>query len=112
IPALKNLGIKSAFDDASDFSRMTEKDGKRLYVSKVTQDVVFKTDEEGSEAAAVTTAVVDMRSAFIPDPAIDFRVDRSFVFALQDVKTGAVLFVGAVNKPNNDLRPAQSAPKP
>jgi serpin B len=112
IPALKKLGIKSAFDGASDFSRMTKKGGKNLYVSKVTQDVVFKTNEEGSEAAAVTTAVVTMRlMSPRPEPAIDFRADRSFVFALQDVKTGAVLFVGAVNKPNNDLHPVKSASK-
>ena len=105
IPALQNLGIKAAFSDASDFSRMTEKEGQKLYVSKVTQDVVFKTDEEGSEAAAVTTALVTMRSMPRPEPMIDFKVDRSFVFALQDITTGAVLFVGAVNKPNTEMQP-------
>ena len=33
---------------------------------------------------------------------IDIKYDRSFVFALQDTRTGAVLFLGAVNKPNSD----------
>ncbi|TAL30245.1 MAG: serpin family protein [Alphaproteobacteria bacterium] len=112
IPSLQGLGVRQAFQEgAADFSRMFKKDGEKMYISKVSHDVVFKTDEEGSEAAAVT--VVGMtRSASIhrPDPRIDLKLDRSFVFALQDVKTGAVLFMGAVNKPNEEKK-ADAKPK-
>jgi serine protease inhibitor len=55
-----------------------------------------------------------MRSTSMPPrlPHIDLKLDRSFVFALQDIATGAVLFVGAVNKPNDDMKAAAKPKKP
>jgi serine protease inhibitor len=113
IPPLKEMGIRDAFKEGvADFSPMTEQGFKDLFIGKVTHDVVFKTDEEGSEAAAVTTVGM-MRSMSVPRPEMpfDIKFDRSFVFALQDVKTGTVIFAGAVNKPNNDMKPGKKAPK-
>jgi serine protease inhibitor len=116
IPALQDMGIRQAFTQgAADFSNMIEKDGKSLFISKVSHDTVFKTDEVGSEAAAVTTAVMTLECVHAPPAQIDIKLDRSFVFALQDVKTNAVIFIGAVNKPNEDMKPAsakKSSPKP
>ena len=107
IPALESMGIRQAFQEgAADFTRMIEKDGKHLFISKVSHDVVFKTDEKGSEAAAVTTAVATLECAKAPPALVNVKLDRSFVFALQDVRTNAVLFIGAVNKPNNDMKDA------
>lgn len=105
IPALKDLGLDLTFDiDSADFSRMS---AEQLAVSKVTQNVVFKTDEDGSTAAAVTTVGMMRATAVMrEDPPIHVKFDRSFVFALQDVETGTVLFVGAVNKPNEAMKPA------
>ncbi len=113
IPAMKDMGVKEAFNEqGADFSKMAEKIGKELYIGKISHDTVFKTDEEGSEAAAVTVVgMVRATSIQMPPPRVDLKLDRSFAFALQDIKTGAVLFVGAVNKPNNDLKPAQNAAK-
>lgn len=120
IPALKEMGIRDAFNGgAADFTPMTD-NGAPLVVSGVSHDVVFKTDEKGSEAAAVTTVTMT-RSASIEPPVreIDVKFDRSFVFALQDIKTGAVIFAGAVNKPNDDMKkvfrmcpPSNSVPEP
>jgi serine protease inhibitor len=110
IPPMQDMGIRQAFEaGAADFTRMIEKDGKHLYVSQVSHDVVFKTDEKGSEAAAVTTAVMTLECAHAPPQHVDIKLDRSFVFALQDVQTNAVLFIGAVSKPNEDMKPV--APK-
>ncbi|HYD18307.1 MAG TPA: serpin family protein [Patescibacteria group bacterium] len=111
IPALKELGIKDAFNEqTADFGKMTQSGD--LYIGKVQHDTVFKTNEEGSEAAAVTTVgMVFATSVRMPPPQIDVKFDRSFAFALQDVKTGAVIFVGAVNKPNDDMKPAVKAAK-
>ncbi len=105
VKPLQDMGVRKAFGRGAEFGPMT--DGKAdLFVSEVTQDTVFKTNEEGSEAAAVTMARMSLECAR-PDPAqIDLKFDRSFVLALQDVKTGAVLFVGAVNKPNKEMKPA------
>lgn len=104
IPALKDMGIKDAFGGGADFSGMAEAKGGRLYVSKVSHDVVFKTDEEGSEAAAVTTTTIGITSVIVDEPRrIEIKFDRSFVFALQDAATGTVLFMGAVNRPNGEM---------
>lgn len=109
VPVLKELGVKDAFSaGAADFSPMNEKGAKGLFISGVSHDVVFKTDEEGSEAAAVTTVVMRTLSMRPPVKTIDIKLDRSFVFALQDIKTGTALFVGAVNKPNNDMKPLKT----
>lgn len=111
IPALTDMGITTVFNkDSADFTKMADVVDGRLFVSKVSHDVVFKTDEEGSEAAAVTAVMMTL-GAGRPPVEIDVRFDRSFVVALQDIKTGAVLFIGAVNKPNNDMKPAAKTPK-
>jgi serpin B len=113
IPAMKDMGVNDAFNEkGANFGKMAEKIGKELYIGKISHDTVFKTDEQGSEAAAVTVVgMVRATSIQMPPPHIDLKLDRSFAFALQDIKTGAVLFVGAVNKPNNDLKPAKNTPK-
>ena len=113
IPAMKDMGVKDAFNQrGANFSKMAESIGKELYIGKISHDTVFKTDEEGSEAAAVTTVRMTLESVR-PDPVnIDMKLDRSFIFALQDVRTNAVIFMGVVNKPNEDMKPvAKTAPK-
>jgi serpin B len=99
VPVLKALGITTAFTGSADFSKMVTEGSSPLFISAVTHDVVFKTDEEGSEAAAVTTTMM-AGSAMPREPKrINIAFDRSFVFALQDTLTGAVFFLGAVNDP-------------
>ncbi|MDP2206959.1 MAG: serpin family protein [Alphaproteobacteria bacterium] len=107
IPAMKDMGVKEAFNKrGADFTKMAQQDGNKLFIGKISHDTVFKTDEEGSEAAAVTVVgMVRATSIQMPPPRMDIKLDRSFVFALQDVETGAVLFIGAVNKPNGDMQP-------
>jgi len=111
IPAMQDMGVKEAFNKrGADFTKMAERDGEKLFIGKISHDTVFKTDEQGSEAAAVTVVgMVRATSIRMPAPRMDIKLDRSFVFALQDVDSGAVLFVGAVNKPNADMTP-QTAP--
>jgi len=113
IPAMKDLGVKEAFNKrGADFTKMAQQDGEKLFIGKISHDTVFKTDEEGSEAAAVTVVgMVRATSIQMPPPRMDIKLDRSFVFALQDVETGAVLFIGAVNKPNADMQPQAAQEK-
>ncbi|MCC7035897.1 MAG: hypothetical protein IT560_01170, partial [Alphaproteobacteria bacterium] len=106
VPALQDMGIKQAFTNNADFRHMVDAKSQPLFISSVSHDIVFKTDEEGSEAAAITTMTM-AGSAMAPAPpkTINIKFDRSFVFALQDVQTGTVLFIGAVNKPNEKMTP-------
>ena len=54
-------------------------------------------DEEGTEAAAATAAMV---FAMGRPPSVNVSVDRPFLFLIQDLETGAVLFVGRVLDPS------------
>jgi len=55
-------------------------------------------DEEGTEAAAATGVTVGVTSARIGRP-VSFVVNRPFIYALRDAKTGLVLFLGIVRSP-------------
>jgi len=70
----------------------------RTWISAATQGVYVKVDEEGTEAAAVTSveSVSDSASTGVP---VRFVVDRPFLAAVVDGATGALLFVGQVYDP-------------
>lgn len=108
IPALVDMGIRDAFRaERADFSGMTREQSKDVFIGKVSHDVVFKTDEEGSEGAAVTVVGMVRSTSFEPpESPVDIRFDRSFVFVVSDIATGTPVFIGAVNKPNDKLKPS------
>jgi len=56
-------------------------------------------NEEGTEAAAVTSVQVGITSVQQPRPPFQMVVDRPFFFAIRDTRTGMVLFMGAVYEP-------------
>jgi len=96
-PALTALGMPLAFDPANaDFSGITA--AERLYISAVIHQANIDVDEKGTEAAAATAVVMRTTSAGGGD-AVSLRVDRPFLFALRDVPTGAILFLGRVTEP-------------
>jgi serpin B len=90
---LIDAGVKDAFDQRADFSGITGY--KDLSVSNVFQKVFFEIDEEGSEAAAATGAVMVTTSMPIDPPKIkEFIADRPFLFILKENKYNTPLFVG------------------
>lgn len=93
--ALAALGMPTAFTDAADFSGMTTEEALRI--AEVIHQANITVDEEGTEAAAATAAI--MRATSAPFETVDLTVDRPFVFALLDNETGAVLFLGRVVDP-------------
>lgn len=92
---LKALGMRHAFEDA-DFSAMAS---EPLFVSQVKQKSFVEVNEEGTEAAAVTT--VWMKSAAIMQPIEPFEmlVNRPFFFVIGDSETQSILFMGLVYDP-------------
>ena len=90
IPYLKKLGISKAFTTDADFSGISETPS---YVSQIIQKTYIDVNKKGTEAAAVTMIANKMTSAG-PDMDILFRVDRPFIFAIREVSTGAILFIG------------------
>ncbi len=54
-------------------------------------------NEEGTEAAAATAVVMDLRG--LPPPAPVFRADHPFIFLIRENSTGSLLFLGRVVDP-------------
>ncbi len=94
-PVLAALGMPTAFTDAADFSGMTTQE--RLLISAVIHQANIDVDEKGTEAAAATAVV--MRETAAPSDVVTLTVDHPFLFALRDVDTGAVLFLGRITDP-------------
>jgi serpin B len=93
---LAALGMTDALDpDRADFSGITP--AEQLYISAVIHQANLDVDEKGSEASAATAAV--MGTTAMPSDQVVLRVDRPFLFALRDTKTGAILFLGRVMEP-------------
>ena len=94
---LRSAGVRRAFTNAAEFGPMLAGDaGPPLKIAAVVHAAVIEVDEEGTEAAAATVVLTGPTSAPFqkrPEPYL-FRADRPFLFALHDVRTGAVLFLG------------------
>ena len=69
-----------------------------FFISSVLQSTYWKVDEEGSEAAAVTTTGI-RASLARPEQPFQLIIDRPFFCAIEDRRSGALLFVGAVYDP-------------
>ncbi len=96
---LKKMGMQKAFiSNQSDFTKIT--DDKRLYISSVVHKSFIDVNENGTEAAAVTSVTFSTTSI---DPnqiqKIYFTVDKPFVFAITEKDTDAILFIGEVQNP-------------
>jgi serine protease inhibitor len=100
---LKAMGMEIAFDDLrADFSGISDLGGsdtvtmQRLYIDEVKHKTFIRVDEEGTEAAAVTSVGVGIVS--MPPQMI---VNRPFVFIIHERESGANLFMGVVRNPNS-----------
>jgi len=92
---LKALGMVDAFDGSrADLTRIAN----GLRVDFVKQNTFVEVNEEGTEAAAVTTIGIETTSA--PSHPI-FVADRPFVFAIRERTTNTLLFIGQVTDPRS-----------
>lgn len=90
---LSDMGMPRSFSFGADFSAMSP-DAARL--SFVQQDAAIKVDEEGAEAAAVSSAGMQKNSAGPADSFryVVFHADRPFLYVISESGTGAILFAG------------------
>ena len=102
--SLQAMGLVRAFDgDLAELSGLGQTEqGTRLYISLVRQKAVFRVDEKGTEAAAVT--IVEARdgcaSMSLSEPR-QLYFDRPFVYMILDLETQVPLFVGIIDNPAN-----------
>lgn len=86
------LGAPSIFTAKADFSAMSK---EPLSVSKMFQKAKIEVSEEGTKAAAVTAAVMEMSALPFDEPRrVDFHADRPFIYFISDSSTGVLLFLG------------------
>jgi serine protease inhibitor len=98
IPSLASLGMGIAFDCVppvmADFTRMHA--GGGLCITDVKHKTYVDVNEEGTEAAAVTSVEMGLTSA---PPTI--QVNRPFIFALRENLSGTILFMGVIRHPTS-----------
>ena len=98
VSVLKGLGMEIAFDcdlpETADFTRMTP---APVCITNVKHKTYVDVNEEGTEAAAVTSVEVGLTSA---PPSVS--IDRPFLFALRENLSGTILFLGVIRNPVAD----------
>ena len=105
--ALSALGMALAFDrDRADFSGingLVPPHRASLSLSAVVHKAYVEVNEEGTEAAAATAVrVVERASGGTPVIPVVFRADHPFLFAIRDLYSGMILFMGRVMDPTRD----------
>jgi len=98
---LKEMGMNAAFvapssgsDNEADLTGISAI--RELYVTDVLHKTFIALDENGTEAAAATAVIVGRTS--LPEPAT-FTANRPFLFFIEHVPTGEMLFLGQVMDP-------------
>lgn len=90
---LKNMGIKKAYSDSADFSKIA--DG--IAVSSVNHRAKVIVDENGTKAAAETDIMIKETAMMPTEETYNFIVDKPFIYVIEDQSTGMILFMGRVN---------------
>ncbi|MFT3903814.1 MAG: serpin family protein [Niabella sp.] len=100
---LQALGMKRAFSPSDvELYGLYNPLGKgnKVFVSFVKQNTFLQVDEEGSEAAAVTTIGMELTSA---GPGVDTKVrficDRPFGLVIGEKTSNTILFMGKIVNP-------------
>lgn len=96
--SLVALGLDKAFTETADFSGMFT-DSTKAAISNVKHKTFVEVNEEGTEAAAVTSVEVGITSALPVDKPFEMTVDRPFFYVIRDNNSGTNLFMGEVVEP-------------
>ncbi len=85
--------MEVAFGGGANFSKIRPEND--LFISKVKHKTFVDVNEEGTEAAAVTSVEIGVTSVG-PGP---FLVDRPFVFVIRERFSGSIIFAGKILDP-------------
>jgi len=92
--SLSAMGMEVAFTDQADFSGILP--GGSLLISDVKHKTFIEVNEEGTEAAAVTSVEMELTSM-----GNYLSFNRPFLFAIAEKSSGAILFLGKLMNPAN-----------
>ncbi|WP_449440420.1 serpin family protein [Pedobacter steynii] len=93
---LEHLGMAIAFgkNGFADFTRINA--AGNLQIDEVKHKTFIEVNESGTEAAAVTSVGIELTSVQQPSAVL---INRPFVYAIREMKTGLILFTGILNNP-------------
>jgi serine protease inhibitor len=93
VDVLSAMGMEVAFSDRADFTGILPEGG--LMITGVKHKTFVEVNEEGTEAAAVTSVEIGVTSIgnFI-------SLNKPFLFAIAEKSTGSILFVGRMMNPD------------
>ena len=80
----------------SDLSRISD---EPLEIPQIIHQTFISVDEEGTEAAAVTSVGVFGNCLRNEEEIVDFKCDRPFLFLIHDTSDNGILFMGKYVKP-------------
>jgi serpin B len=96
VPVMTEMGMPDAFNpDLADFTRIYSEGG--IFISEVKHKTFIETNEEGTEAAAVTSIGIETTS--VGPEELEFIADKPFVFFIHEKQSGCILFIGTVMNP-------------
>jgi serine protease inhibitor len=91
------MGMSIAFTPgAADFTNIDRRG--ELFISEVMHKTFVQVDEEGTEAAAVTSVGIG-RTSIGPSDNFIMRVDRPFIVVIREHHSGTILFIGKIVEP-------------
>ena len=93
---LQSLGMSDAFTPGKANFGALSKEG--LCIGDVLQKTFVKVDEEGAEAAAVTSVALMAMAAGPPKPK-NMVINRPFIYIIRERETGNILFIGRNGHP-------------
>ncbi len=97
---LINMGMTDAFSsDLADFSGM-DSNRNNLFIGAVVHKAFVDVSEKGTEAAAATAVIMQLKSA-MPMPIPVFKTDHPFFFVIRENSSGRILFMGRITDPEH-----------
>merc|ERR1711915_470846 len=99
VKTFQALNVTDIFSNRTDFRRMT--DSRNIEVGDIKHKTKIRVFEEGSEAAAVTGAVLDTRSGA---PTTKISINSPFLFFIQDTKNNIPIFMGKIVDPTMEKK--------
>lgn len=96
---LISLGITDAFNSSlANFSNMADTD---LHISDALHKANIDFSEEGVKAAAITVFTLKDSAMLREEEPEEVKLDKPFLYMIQDKKTGEIWFVGTTYEPNS-----------
>ena len=89
------LGIKSAFKETANFSKLAPEND--IYIDKAFHKAFIEIDEKGTEATAASSTVIGFKTTSISETMI---VNRPYIIIIQDEETNTILFMAKITNPS------------